>query len=299
MSSASVYFVSGVVAAQNFVGIAAYLHELENSDREFTRFYMYDDSDGDWGQEEFEHQVVATEYLSSGQDSAWYLLSKRGIVIKMTAAYTKEIVIETADTGPGLYGYVNAMREIAGELYVCGFRRQVYRLVGDEFIHLHSEILASYEERGFSFESIDGTSRENLYAVGRQGEVFGYDGLSWRAFDVPTNRTLTSVRCDGDSTVYACGYNGVVIRSTGGMWEDVSDPDFREHIWGMEIFEGIPYFSFLGGVVRLNGSTMERVLNKSGYKLHARNGVMWSFGNDDLYFYNGRDWHEVICPDNA
>ena len=36
-----------------------------------------------------------------------------------------------------------------------------------------------------------------------------------------------------------------------------------------------------------------------GYRLHTRDGMLWSFGQDDLVFFDGTKWERIICPDNA
>ena len=35
------------------------------------------------------------------------------------------------------------------------------------------------------------------------------------------------------------------------------------------------------------------------HRLHANDGVMWSFGIDHLLVFNGKKWSEVVCPMNV
>lgn len=68
------------------------------------------------------------------------------------------------------YGYVEVIRNIAGQLYVCGYGRQVYKRVGDDWISIATDILTRETAKGFM--DIAGISEDQVYAVGWGGEIY-------------------------------------------------------------------------------------------------------------------------------
>lgn len=296
-----VYFVDGFAARDELVGIPAYLHSLVEDDVEFTRFYTHNRTLGKWWQLEYPHEVVSTAFTT---DKVWHLLSKRGVLIQLSGGSVRTLAIPRADTGPGGLGYVTQVKVIGGRLYICGFRRQVYRLDGSTFSLLSESILSREQERGFGFESIDGTAPDDIYAVGRQGEMFHFNGRSWRQLPGPTNRDLNRVRCVSRDLVYACGDSGVFLRGAQDNWDDLSEPGFQEHLWGLEVFKDTPYVAHLKGLRMFDGRALVPVSTGlkpeiDGYRLHASAGILWSFGQEQIAGFDGKKWFRVVCPDNA
>lgn len=302
-NSPNVYFVGGFARQDNVVGILAYLSELEDTDAEHTRFYMYRPSDDYWAHKEVDHEIVSLAYKEISDSIAWYLLSKRGVVITITSKGITQIELKTAGTGKKRYGYVSQIREIGGELYICGMCRQVYKKKNRNWVQIADSILAPIDSVDFSFESIDGSGYDNIYAVGWQGEIFHYNGEKWSKCDSPTNLDLNSVRCIDKETTYICGNNGLFLYGYGSNWNVIQDDEFDEDLWSVEIHKGTPYVAHRDGISKFDGSKLIRVDTKikpgpdSGV-LHANNQILWSFGNNDLSFYNGKKWKRVICPDN-
>ncbi len=303
-TKSGVYFVDGLIGRPKIVGIVAYLKQYEDDDVEFTRFYTYNHDTGMWRHTNWNHDIASVSYTRIGPERTWHLLSKRGILVQYSADGSRELIIPDADTGPGKLGYVTQIQLIADQLYVCGFRRQVYRLDGDIWTHLDEGILAPVEDLTHGFQSIDGNAPDDLYAVGLQGEMFHYDGRSWQQIDLPTNRDLNRVRCVRPDLVYACGDSGVLIRGSGNTWDLIQNSDVTPHFYGVEVFNETVYLSSLSGLWFLNGDVIASVPTEldpapKGYRLHTRDGMLWSFGQDDLVFFDGTKWERIICPDNA
>lgn len=298
-----VYFVDGLIGRPNLVGIAAFLNQYENEDVEFTRFYVYDQDKKQWFHTNWNHEIVSISYAKSGTVGKWHLLSKRGVLIQASSDEVRELAIPDADTGPGKLGYVTQLRLIADQLYVCGFRRQVYRLEESVWIRLSDNILAATDDLTHGFLSIDGNAPNDLYAVGLQGEMFHYNGLNWQQIELPTNRDLNRVRCVDRDLVYACGDSGILLRGSG-EWELIHDPEVTPHFYGVEVYNSTVYLASQSGLWFLNDDALVPVETKlepppKGFRLHAQNGLLWSFGEDDLVFFDGVKWERIVCPDNA
>jgi hypothetical protein len=299
----NVYFVGGYTPRKDLMGTIAYLSELENTDEEFTRFYIYVTDKKTWMHQEIEHEIVSIAYQKIRGKFKWYLLSKRGIVVEGTSSGLSETKIKGAGTGPGLYGYVSHIKEISGELYVCGMCRQVYKKSKQTWISISSDILDSVDSVKSCFEGIDGTSAKNIYAVGWGGEIFHFDGRKWSKCDSPTNIDLNAIRCVEEDTVYICGSDGVFLRGSKNSWDVIQDEDIVEDFWGIEVYKGTPYIASRNEIFKFDGTNLVQIDTKlkpapdSG-TLHANNKILWSFGNNDLTFYDGKRWKRVICPDN-
>ncbi|MES2355101.1 MAG: hypothetical protein V4568_12020 [Pseudomonadota bacterium] len=303
----NVYFVDGFVARNNVAGIVAY---LEGHEEEFTRFYMFDAKAGKWGHREYNHQIVSAAYSKKGdsfhEDDApftWYLLSKRGVLIKRNQSGVSELPIPTADTGPGRRGYVSRIKIIGSHFYVCGFGRQVYRLKNGAWDDIAPTLAVAPHETRYGFRDIDGFSENDIYAVGWQGEVFHFNGKKWTQIDVPTNVDFEGVRCV-DNAIYVCGKRGVLLIGKNGAWDIHQDPEITEHFWGIEVFGGKVYLSHLKGLAYFDGTNIRPMATGlqpevGGYRLHAKEGILWSFGHEDLAYFDEASWQRVICPDNV
>lgn len=297
-----VYFVDGFSSEDGTVGIVTYLHELASKDVEFTRFYLafppYKNSD--WGHRHINHDIVSLTY----HDGAWWLLGKRGVVfpvIPKTDATEEEI--PEAGTGPGKYGYLNKIRRIGDDLYVCGYLRQVYKRSSGKWVAIDKDIRAAQSENGVGFYGIDGTGPDDIYTVGRKGEIFYYNGRKWQKIESPTNILLRSVCCVSPNLVYICGEKGTVLRGYRNSWEVIQNDTFEENLYAVEYFKDVPYFAYKGGLVCLKNDELVPVETSlqteiDGSRLHANEDILWSFGDDHIVNFDGKKWQEIICPDN-
>lgn len=299
----NVYFVGGYTPRKDLMGTIAYLSEFEDTDAEHTRFYMYGVDKNVWMHQELDHEIVSITYQKVKEKFAWYLLSKRGLVVKASASGLSETKIKGAGTGKGLYGYVSQIREIDGTLYVCGMCRQVYKMVNQTWVSIATEILSPVDSIEFCFESIDGDSAGNIYAVGWGGEIFHFNGEKWSKCDSPTNVDLNAVKCVDKKKVYICGSNGVFLHGSQNSWDVIQNEEFEDDYWGIEVYRGTPYIASRNGIFIFNGNKLIPVDTNlkptpdSG-TLHSNDRLLWSFGNNDIIFYDGKRWKRVICPDN-
>ncbi|HRB82100.1 MAG TPA: hypothetical protein PK614_07540, partial [Nitrospira sp.] len=117
--------------------------------------------------------------------------------------------------------------------------------------------------------------------------------------DSPTNLILERVICAPSSTVYVCGQNGVVLRGRGMQFETIKQTTVEDDFWGMEWFEGKLWLATHESLFTLNEDELIPVDMGVGEPLtcgwlHANDGVIWSVGPEDLAFYDGKTWSEVI-----
>jgi hypothetical protein len=288
------------VSGTGTLGIVAYPHALKGTDTEWTTFYMF--KEPDWGYKKYDFDGRSVVSRSLGDGRSWWLLGKRGEIVEQGI---RQEQIPDAGTGPGRYGYVNKLAMIQGELYVCGYARQVYRRERSKWVHIDQGMIAAVDAVGVSLESMDGRSHADIYAVGLGGEMWHYDGRLWDQIDSPTNRHLMEVSCVSPTLTYAVGKEGIVVRGNDTHWEVLQNPGFKDDLWGVVAFKDEVYVAGFGGIARIDGSDIVPVdtgLGKlmPGYRLRTGPpGVMWSIGNDHLLRFDGQKWEEIVCPDNT
>jgi hypothetical protein len=302
---AVVYFVDGYAARSTLIGVASYLEELSDTDAEYTRLYSFNGDTGRWGHVDVKHAIVSMVRAIRDGVGCWHCLSKRGVVVTVQNATQTETTISDAGTGPGNYGYVSRIRKIGEDFFICGYRRQVYKLDRDNWAHFFdANILADRSESAIGFNDIDGASDGDMFAVGWKGEIYHFDGSAWAKVDSPTNSNLYSIRCSPGQPAYACGQAGTVLRFSDAGWESLITPGVTQDLWSVELFKGVPYFASLDGLYRLEQDQLVPVSTGlahrlDGYKLHASDDVLWSFGHERLASFDGATWTTITCPDNA
>ena len=297
------YFIDGYSSRNGVLAIVAYPNALKGTDSEHTTFYTT--ADGEWGAREFEFDGRSVTYASVPGTKGWWLLGKRGEVVHLQQGNPHRHDIAGAGTGPDKRGYVNRIAEIGGTLYVCGVRRQVYRRVDSRWEAIDAGIYEPSTGSGVSLEAIDGTSPQRLFAVGNNGEIWAFDGEGWRRRPSPTNAHLNEVRCLADGRVLIAGHGGTVLigDGDGDVWDVISNKQFAEPLWGIEEFAGDIYVAGYSGIGKVVGDGIEPVdtgLGKTvlGYRLRAKDGILWSIGNTDLLRNDGQRWEQLVCPDN-
>ncbi|WP_133512392.1 hypothetical protein [Candidatus Thiosymbion oneisti] len=142
------------------------------------------------------------------------------------------------------------VREIAGQAYMAGTLRTVFRREGPgNWTCLSGNDLAVRDEEGwlkwdFGFDDIDGFADDDIYACGGEGELYHYDGRRWAVIDCPTNQFLYSLCCAGNGKVYVGGKDGMLIEGRGDLWQVVGE-DTEGFSW-----DGDPEHAGMGARIR-------------------------------------------------
>lgn len=238
--------------------------------------------------------VPAERYLALGTDGS--VRASGGGVVR------EEAPIASCGVDPRTRGPLREIRGIAqGRAYAVGAGRQAYLREDDGQWRC---IDSSAQEGGVpvadaSFESIDGFSEQEIYAVGWEGEIWQYDGDRFTQRASPTGLALHKVRCAPDGHAYACGQLGTLLRGRNDRWEIIEHDSTREDLWGMEFFNDHLYVSSTRFVYRLENGRLQSVdfgddIPGTCYHLSAADGIMWSIGAKDLMEFDGNAWRRVL-----
>jgi hypothetical protein len=298
-------YVAATVLGNDLVFILSQVDELNERSIDHTKVLRW--KNGQWG-----HYMIdwPTTHIVQDHRHGGIALLSLGVNGTVHVAQGKDRIGEPVDAsneGPPFRGVLRDLRIIDGVPYVAGMKRQVYRRnAPGQWQRVDAGVVlpvTSQEMKGFN--SIDGFSPQDLYAVGLEGEIWSYDGKAWTQLDSPTSVALQRVLCAPDGNVYAAGQSGTLLKGRGSAWQVIDLGDFRETIWDICWFKDHLYI----------GSSRDlRVLDAGGarqvnmplqaprtFGRFATNGeVLWTIGQKTLtYTHDGNTWTEVMCMDGS
>ena len=192
-------------------------------------------------------------------------------------------------------GGFRSVSEIGGRAYAVGLRGMVYRL---DMLNRWTRIDDGLPER-FNIQAIHGFQGSDIYAVGRNGELWHYDGDQWSRYELPTNVNLTSLKCAGNDKVYIGGHGGTLIEGRNNAWSLINHGATEDDIWDVEWFKDKVYASTMHSVYELHEEELVPVdfgrdRPKTFYQLSVASDVMWSNGEHDIMSFDGSGWVRVV-----
>lgn len=205
---------------------------------------------------------------------------------------------------------------IDGEAYIVGHLRKVFKRTGifewidltdsNKHPNVFEELAALKAKQGnyggcnAGFSAIDGFRKNDIYAAGRGGDAWHYDGNTWRRLDLPGNFDIKTVTCGGDGNVYFAGYTGGVIKGTIDHWTNIDERGgkvINESAW----FQGKLYLSDEQYLYTLEGDELKPYrYPKGGPQQYSFRGVAASkdalvaYGSYQALVFDGERWEEVI-----
>jgi len=227
-----------------------------------------------------------------------------GVMGEVLVAGSGDVHTEMISDGPDSpqsRGPLRSAQNIEGAIYAVGTGRQVYRRdAANNWVALDRAIRpAASDAEPYSFESIDGFSRKEVYAAGVFGEIWKYDGKKWDKVASPTNLILSKVCCAGNGKVYIAGQKSVLLRGRANAWEIVPIDAFDDQIWGLAWFKDKLYMATLSNLYSLEPDDSVAPVNmgkdraNTCYHLSAEDGVLWSIGRKDVMSFDGKRWTRI------
>lgn len=297
----SVYFVDGYVTSKNNVLIAAKLNSLSESN--FSRVLYY--ADGSWKHTDIFDSVCSVAYCEA--DGAVFWLGADGLVtvLKNNAISTERIQGPLIHGPLFIHGPLSKIKLIGKELFVCGYGGQIYVRtgLGSWSLAVTPALSKKYPQDSVNLEDIDGAAEDDIYCVGWDGLLMHFDGKCWTNVYLPTNKNISSIRCVAHDKAFLCGDNGIFMSGYRDQWADHTSSDYGYNFWDVECFKGKVYLTNPQQLLCWDGRTFEEVHIPTSneicfHRLHSNDDVLWAFCVDDLFYFDGDIWSEVVCPEN-
>lgn len=185
---------------------------------------------------------------------------------------------------------------IDGTAFACGMKREVFRRDQEaNWVNISAPPPNAGENAGF--EAICGFGTEELYAAGWNGEIWGWNGKTWEFHPSPTNVILTSACCAGDD-VYICGQDGTLIRGRFAQWELVGPQLLTDDLWDVCWFQESLYVATMTALFGLVNGELTPIDFGEDFpatcgQLTEAEGVLWSVGSSDIFFFDGVQWKRL------
>ena len=320
-----VTFTAACAIERDYIYVAGKPDSLD-SEEAFSRLFFFDEQNA--GRPWAHHDLPDWDVVSLcahanafGVKRVYCALSRNGeIEYRWPAGEHVERIEEAgvARTALPIFGYVSAIREIAGQLYVCGSGGQVYLRVGADWLHIAPALktaahapspglaLNSINAEPHNFAAIDGFAADDIYVVGENGEIQHFDGVEWTRSATPTDEILTAVHCAEDGAVWACGFNGTLLRGNHDSgFTELSAVDDNMIFSSVVTFAGAAYLASSEGLLRFDGNAIKAVAEAGEVSvpdvmsLDVRDGVLWCFGYTSFARFDGTRWTRINHPDNS
>lgn len=237
------------------------------------------------------------------------------------------VFVETAND----LGYVNRIRAVGDQLYVCGQSRQVYRFEWDgkdlatgRWVDIAGAMRQppmpappddDADEDAFDawlddnnaidLVDINGPDANDLYAVG--DETWHWNGETWRQLSLPTDEPLAAIKVLNPNEIVLAGHNGSLLWGNArDGFRDLSRVEDNQNFTAVEWFDGRLFLASNFGLFTYDPATqrIERYRTTLSrdlvdtHHLEAKDGILWSFGFKDLAYFDGTTWIRVDHPDN-
>lgn len=285
-------FRTGAVRRRDLGYLIAENDDLSSKEVEHTAVFTWNAAKG-WGGDDLDWTVISAcvcklpkEQLVAIGGSGQFLVFGKGEITEGN--------IRNNEKATGQRGPLRAVRDVCGRAYAVGLNHQVYRR--DDSSQWTPIGLGTPKKGGF--EAIHGFTENDMYAVGRKGEIWHYNGNIWSPINSPTNLILTGVCCADDGNVYCCGQSGILLRGREDQWEIIAQDETEADFWDIEWFDGRIYLSTIMFLYTLHGEALELVffgedLPSSCYHLSSADGVLWSIGSKDVMAFDGTSWTRI------
>lgn len=199
-------------------------------------------------------------------------------------------------------GGVTKLKTIGQHVYLAGGRRTVLRRTAkDEWVQLTKQMPVAKGFTANGFEDLDGFSEADIYAAGGDGDVWHFDGKTWRQCAFPSNQMIKTVCCGGDGNVYISGIMGATFAGKQNTWKLVAEPNlsipFKDMVW----YEDCVWCTNDYNVWQIKDGKLELADMPGSTRLccgylSVRDGVLLLAGHGGAAFREKGEWNLIFHP---
>ncbi|WP_442679040.1 hypothetical protein ACSBM8_16285 [Sphingomonas sp. ASY06-1R] len=205
-------------------------------------------------------------------------------------------------------GAIGGIRPLGNALYAFGYAGQIYRRTEPGmWDHFDEGILGAPGDQ----HDVTGICLfdETFYAVTRMGgpgRIYTRRGETWVPAVNPSGEWLNAVEADQEGIVWICGRNGTLMKGNAAHgFALLSGARCAEEFLSIALYRGQVWLSSATSLYTWTGDRLVKVATglspsvRNAHRLQVVNGVLWSFGYDDILRYEGETWTRFACPGTA
>lgn len=197
-------------------------------------------------------------------------------------------------------GPLRHLATIGDQLYACGADMQVFhRTAPGTWQEIGPDAAMRENFKANHLEQIDGFAPNDLYAAGRAGIVWHYNGETWTAIQTENKLNYYAVNCAADDKVYLSGQNGVLAFGRGEVFEVLKHHANLPDVWGIDLYGDIVFMAGERSMVLSNledfipdDEAIERGMG-TFYDLHNNGEFLFSFGAKDVMRRTMEQWQRL------
>lgn len=205
---------------------------------------------------------------------------------------------------PGRWPGIQRLRCLGDHTYAIALARRLYRRVGVGQWQAVAGIPMSRDEgalQAAGFADIDAFSPSDLFAVGGHGDVWHFDGQTWRQQPFPSTERLATVTCAGNGDVYVTGEGGSLWVGGRSSWRQLAGGD-SSVLWNdTRWFDGRLWLASDYQLRIWNGREIVapehegRPIVMSGH-MDAHDGLLAVADLFSVKAFDGQTWRTVAAP---
>jgi hypothetical protein len=252
--------------------------------------------DGAWANYEIDAPVVAHCAIETNGRHVFSLTPYGDVHVAGPSGFSWETLDADPATSPHHLRHMRSICAVGESLFAVGMGRMAYERSPQGKWNRIDEGMRNLAGGGLL--SVDGSTRECVYACGFGGELWCFNGKMWRCIESPIKVKLEQVLVLSPDEVATCGARGLVALSDGGRWKVMQPTVSKATLWGLAKFGDEIYVSDSAQIYRLKGDALEPVALPSDRsittgRLHSCGSVLWSIGESDLLAFDGSTWRLV------
>jgi hypothetical protein len=204
--------------------------------------------------------------------------------------------VTSSARSPRNTGHLRAATRLDDDVIAVGMERQVYRRdASGAWSDMMQGIPESSPEGVTGFECVLAISANEMYAAGWRGDIWTFDGVTWRQIDSPTNLVITGMCAAPDGSIMACGRNGLLLSGRHDSWKIVREGACPTDLWSLDGSTGKVFAAGLRHLFLLteDGAELVGTDAQSHGELIYGAGVLWSMGEKDFLSFDGVAWKRI------
>jgi hypothetical protein len=294
-------FLSGCAPFKDFMFFSKEVDEVSDNDQSNSSFFSYDE---DEKEDPFRKYDLSTSWVAIAM-----------VTIKPFSTGIREVIAVAPDgeyweleplstneyTGiiQSTRGAIRSLTVIDNIVYGCGMARTVLKRESrDNWLEFGPP--DSHSSAVIGFEDLSGFDGNDIYAVGWNGEIWHFNGKSWKQIDSPVSSLLSSVCCTEDGFVYAVGHDGMMVMGRDDNWTIV-ETGLKENLMDVQFYEGQVYVTTSYDILKLtdhglklDDDFLDNDRPSTCLHLLKASDALFSMGTKDLWRKNKSNWERIV-----